>query len=36
MPYLGRTQAASNLAAHLVDHETPSHDLTMLSPDRYA
>jgi D-amino-acid dehydrogenase len=56
MPYLGRTQAASNLvvatghsmmgislgpvsgelAAQLVDHETPAHDLTMLSPDRYA
>ncbi len=56
MPYLGRTQAASNLvvatghsmmgislgpvsgelAAQLVDRETPSHDLTMLSPDRYA
>ena len=56
MPYLGRTQAASNLvvatghsmmgislgpvsgelAAQLVDHETPAHDLTLLSPDRYA
>jgi D-amino-acid dehydrogenase len=27
---------SGELAAQLVDHETPAHDLTMLSPDRYA
>ena len=33
---LSLAPATGAIAGHLVDHEPPAHDLTLLNPDRYA